>query len=182
MERQSRRDKRQATPFAHRKLVEVRRKPGRAAGHPAAWQSVPDHVDEEVFAPLPCCPHCQGGVADVEEVEQFVVDLPEVRPHVKRIVTQRGWCSHCRRRVRSSHPDQVSRAGGAAKMSLGPRAQGLAAELKHRLGVPYRKITDLLATYFKLKVTHAALVHASVRLGKAGEPTYCALALAVRHA
>jgi hypothetical protein len=41
-------------------------------------------------------------------VLQFVVDLPEVRAHVLRIITQRGWCRCCRRMVRSTHPRQTS--------------------------------------------------------------------------
>jgi transposase len=139
-EEKQRRDKKQAARFARRKHVKVRRKPGPAAGHPGAHQAVPDHVDEEVYARLSECPDCHGEVADVETLEQFVVDLPEVKPHVTRVVTERGYCPCCKRSVRSTHPRQVSQAVGAAKVSLGPRALGLAAELKHRLGVPYRKV------------------------------------------
>jgi hypothetical protein len=69
----------------------------------------------------------------VVDIEQFVIDLPEVRAFVQRIVTQRGYCGHCRRKVRSRHPAQVSDAVGAAAISLGPRALALAADLKHRM-------------------------------------------------
>jgi hypothetical protein len=125
LEEKQRRDKKQAARFARRKHVPKRRKPGRAAGHPGAYQGVPDHVDEEVYAPLSECPDCHGEVADVEVVEQFVVDLPEVKPHVTRVVTERGYCACCKRSVRSTHPRQVSQAVGAAKVSLGWRQQCL---------------------------------------------------------
>jgi len=161
-------------------VVEMRRKPGRSRGHAGTWQAVPARADEEIFAPLCRCPACGGEVSGVEDLEQFVVDLPEVRPRVQRVVTQRGWCPRCRRRVRSSHPAQVSRAGGSARVSLGGRALGLAAELKHRLGVPYRDIAELFATYFGLAVSHSALVHGSVRLARRGKPTYQALVQLVR--
>lgn len=167
--------KRQATPFARRRRVRVRRKPGRPAGHPAASQAVPDHVDENVEAPLDGCPCCGGAVSDVKDHEQFVVDIPPVRPHVTRVVTQSGWCGRCRQRVRTTHPSQVSRAGGAARVATGPRALGLAAEMKHRLGVPYRKIANLFAAYFGLRLTHGGFVHSSVRLAARGKPTYDAL-------
>jgi transposase len=169
--------KRQAAPFARRGSgnKRARRKPGRPAGHEPASRPVPEQVDEQAQAPLCGCPHCGGEVTDIEDHEQFVVDIPPVKPHTTRVVTQSGWCGTCRRRVRTTHPSQVSRAGGAAKTALGPRALGMASELKDRLGVPYRKITDFYATYFGLRVTHGALVHASPRLAARGKPTYDAL-------
>jgi uncharacterized coiled-coil protein SlyX len=175
---------RQAGRFARRKTKAPgeRRKPGRPAGHPGTYRGKPDHVDEEVFASLESCPCCGGtGFDDVENVEQFVVDIPEVKPHVTRIVTQRGRCRRCCKEVRSTDARQTSTAGGAAAVSLGPRALGLASELKHRLGVAYRKVADLFATYFHLPVTHGALVQATPRLARNAEPTYQALVQVARH-
>lgn len=167
--------KRQATPFARRKRKQHRRKPGRKPGHPGASQSTPDHVDEEIFEPLTGCPCCGGAVRDILDHEQFVVDLPKIEAHVKHIVTQSGHCDRCRKRVRSTHPDQVSNAGGAARVALGPNALGLAADLKHRYGMAYRDVAELLGTYFGIRITHGALVQSSVRLAKLGKRTYSAL-------
>lgn len=172
--------KRQAAPFARRIRAACRRKPGRKVGHVGAHQGIPDHVDEEIFEPLTGCPCCGGVVEEVTDHEQFVVDLPKVRAHVKRIVTQSGTCARCRRRVRSQHPDQVSTAGGAARVALGPNVLGLAVDLKHRYGMAYRKVADLIGTYFGIGVTHGAFVQASVRLAKLGEVTYLALLATVR--
>ena len=166
--------KRQARPFARRRRVTERKKPGRGAGHAPASQKVPGHVDEEAHEPLCACPDCAGPVSDVKDHEQYVVDI-RVKVHVRRVVTQSGWCGKCRRRVRTTHPWQVSRAGGAARVALGPVAQGMAAEMKDRLGVPYRKITDFMTTYCGLPVTHGAFVHAKPRLAARGKPTYDAL-------
>jgi transposase len=173
--------KRQAAPFARRTRKKCRSKPGRAVGHVGAHQAVPDHVDEEAFEPLRRCPCCSGPVEDITDHEQFVVDLPPVRPHVRRIVTQSGHCGRCRRRVRSRHPDQVSTAAGAARVALGPNVLGLATDLKHRYGMAYRNVADLIGTYFGIRITHGAFVQASVRLAKRGEVTYRAMVETVRN-
>lgn len=167
--------KRQATPFARRKRQKDRKKPGRKAGHVGTSQATPDHVDEEILAPLKACPCCGGKVDDVADHEQYVVDLPKIRAHVKHIVTQSGHCARCDRRVRSTHPDQVSSAAGAARVALGANALGLAADLKHRFGMAYRDVAELLGTYFGIRVTHGALVQSTTRLAKLGERTYSAL-------
>lgn len=181
LKKELRKSKRQAARFARNKRVAEPRKAGRPKGHPGARRAVPKQVDDEVFSPLGGCPCCGEEISDVEDVEQFVVEMPEVKPHVTRVVTQRGWCRRCRRNVRSTHPRQTSRAGGAAQVSLGSRALGFAAELKHRLGVTYRKVADLFTHYLGLPVTHGALVQATARLAKAAKPTYQALAQVVRH-
>src|SRR5262249_20930325 len=62
-----------------------------------------------------------------------------------RYVTESGYCSRCGRRVRSRHPEQISTAAGAAGVVIGPRAKALAADLKHRLGVPFAKICEIPA-------------------------------------
>ena len=97
-----------------------------------------------------------------------------VRAHVKRIVTQSGHCDHCEKRVRSTHPDQVSSAAGAARVALGPNVLGLAADLKHRYGIAYRGVADLIGIYFGIRVSHGALVRAARcahvrRPGRSGE-------------
>jgi hypothetical protein len=56
----------------------------------------------------------------------------------------------------------------------------MAAELKHRLGVPYRKITDFFETYCNLHVASATLVRAEQRLAELAKPTYDLLIDALR--
>lgn len=174
MERERKR-KRQASPFARSKLKKDKKKPGRPVGHEGAWKERPEHVDEEVEARLEGCPHCGGDVCDIEEVLQFVVDLPEIRAHVLKILTERAWCRRCRKSVRSTHPRQVSKAGGSAAVAVGPRAVALANELKHQQGVPYRDIASLFGRYFGLSLTHGALAQLSVRLAEKAMPDYLML-------
>jgi len=121
---------RQAAPFRRRQRLKVpadqKKRPGRRKGHPGACRQIPDHVDEQAEVPLAGCPCCGGPLAAIEAVEQFVEDLPPRRPHVTRVVTYKGTCPRCGE-VRSEHPLQMSRATGAAKVQLGPRAVALAA-------------------------------------------------------
>lgn len=78
-----------------------------------------------------------------------MLDLPsEIRFWVRRFHTQSGWCRRCRRRVRSRHPEQHSTATGAAGVQVGPRALALGVDLKHRVGVPYEKISGVFRLFF----------------------------------
>jgi len=56
----------------------------------------------------------------------------------------------------------------------------MAAEMKHRLGVSYRKICDFLHTYCQLKVCPAAFIRAEQRLADLAKPTYELLLEALR--
>ena len=51
-----------------------------------------------------------------------------------------------------THPDQISRATGAAGVVIGPRAKALASDLKHRFGASYGKIGEVLNDAFGLAV------------------------------
>ena len=104
--------------------------------------------------------------------EQFEIDIPEVRPKITRYVTHSGYCSQCSRRVRSRHPEQISEATGAAGVLIGPRAKALGADLKHRLGVPYAKISELMQVAFGLDFTRSGACQADARLAQQARPVY----------
>ena len=77
---------------------------------------------------------------------------------------------------------QISNAIGAAGNTIGPVALTMAAELKHRLGVPYRKICDFFTTYCDLTISPGTLVRAEQRLTELARPTYDLLIDALRRA
>jgi hypothetical protein len=56
----------------------------------------------------------------------------------------------------------------------------LAADLKHRLGVSYRKIAELFETAFGLEVSPGGLCQAEARLAQQAEPLYRELVEAIR--
>jgi transposase len=175
LEEARRSGKRQAAPFRRRTRKANPKKPGRKPGHAPAQRPVPDHVDAEVDVPLGACPDCGGAVDEHGTDDQYVVDVPPVRPHVTKYVNHHGCCQRCGRRVDSRHPDQTSTAKGAACVVLGPQVLALSVELKERLGVPYAKVASVLMLCFQFSVSAGALVRAAQRIAKRAEPTYEAL-------
>ena len=167
--------KRQATPFARKQHKENPKRPGRKAGQgrfTSRPRPTPDQGTETKEQPLDACPACGGPVTDVKDHEQFVVDIPEVQPTVTRYRTHSGHCAQCGQRVRSRHPEQISEATGAAGVVIGPRAKALAADLKHRLGVPYGKVVEMLGVWWGLPVSRGGLCQADARLAEQARPVY----------
>jgi transposase len=156
---------RQAAPFRRpeQKRTTAPKRPGRPKGHVGSHRPRPARVDETIEAPLSQCACCGGAVTDVEPIEQFIEDIPEVRPRVTRIVTYTGRCSRCGVTA-STHPRQMSHAVGAAGTQVGPRTLALAVDLNKRLGVPFRKTCDVLQEHLGIRVTPGALVQAEARL------------------
>ena len=166
-----------------RKRVAHPKRPGRKKGQGRfsyRRKPAPEEVTETKEAPLVCCLECGGPLTDWKEHEQFVVDIPPVEPVITRYVTHSGYCSHCRRRVRSRHPEQISEATGAAGVVVGPRAKALAADMKHRLGASYGKVCKLLNDAFGLRVTRSGWYQADVRLAEQARPVYEELVEALR--
>jgi transposase len=175
--------KRQATPFARRKLVEKPKKPGRKAGQgkfTRRQKPTAEQVKETKVAPLQGCPECGGELSAICEHEQYVADIPVVEPIITRYVTFSGYCADCHKRVRSQHPEQTSQAVGAAGVLVGPRAKALAADLKHRLGASYGKVSEALNDAFGLQVSRGGWCQADQRLAKTARPVYQDLIEAVR--
>jgi hypothetical protein len=65
-------------------------------------------------------------------------------------------------------------------VALGPRARALAADLKHRLGIPSAKVAELLRVGVGFPATASALCQSDARLAHAAEPDYRALAKTLR--
>jgi transposase len=174
--------KRQAAPFRleERKRKEKPKKPGRKGGHHGAHREKPRHIDESIEVALPCCPGCGGCLSAVEPLEQFIEEIPPVRPHVTRLVTFQGACAKCGP-VRSTHPLQVSTARGAAKTHLGPNALGVALELTKRHGLTVRKACGVLRDLFGLRLSPGGLVKASHRMAGKLKGQYDALATQAKH-
>ena len=175
--------KRQATPFARRQWVEVPKKPGRKAGQgPFVRREKPaaEQVKETKIAPLQDCPQCGGQLRAIRAHEQYVADIPVVEPTITCYVTYSGYCPDCQERVRSQHPEQTSQAAGAAGVLVGPRAKALAADLKHRLGASYGKVSEALNDAFGLQVSRSGWCQADQRLAQTARPVYQALVEAVR--
>jgi transposase len=175
--------KRQAAPFARRHWVEKPKRPGRKAGKGKfAHRELPRvvKVSETKEAKLHGCPDCGNRLQAIRKQEQFVTDIPVVEVKTTRFVTYSGYCTSCHRRVRSQHPEQTSPATGAAGVMVGPRAKALAADLKHRLGVSYGKVSEVLNDAFGLSVSRSGWCQADQKLARTARPVYEDLLEAIR--
>jgi transposase len=182
LEAAQRAGKRQATPFSKGAPKAKPKKPGRKKGHQAAHRPTPDRVNQIVEAPLPAmCPDCGSPVIEDAVQVQYQEDIP--RP-IPTVVTQFnvhvGHCAQCQRRVQGRHPDQTSDALGAAAVQIGPNALGLAAEMKHGLGVSYGKVARLLETSWGMHIARSTVARADERLANRLAPTYQQLLLHLR--
>jgi transposase len=151
---------RQAGPFRRdpsgKIPPEQHKRPGRKPGHQGFFRSVPPQVDEQIDVPLERCPRCGGAVGGVTVLEQFIEEIPPVRPRVIRLTTRQGVCGCCGE-VHSTHPLQMSQAGGCAKVQLGPRASALATLLNKGHGLTMRRTVAILRELWGLKLTPGAL-------------------------
>jgi transposase len=175
---------RQAAPFRRKQRNANPKKPGRPKGHEPALRPTPtpDHIDRVIHVPCDECPQCHMPLYDHKVVVQYQTDLPPITPIVTQFNIETGRCPCCREVRQGRHPEQISNATGAAGNTLGPVVLTLAAELKHRLGVPYRKICDFFATYCDLEICPATFVRAEQRLAELARPTYDLLIDALRRA
>src|SRR5262249_35093653 len=174
---------RQTHPFCRKQAqLGKHKKPGRPIGHPPALRPVPtpEQIDRALDVSLPECPTCHVPLCGPAVVVQYQTDLPPIVPIVTQYYIETGFCPCCRQHRQGRHPEQPSNALGAAGNALGPVVLTIAAEMKHRLGVSYRKIADFLATYSDLHVAPATFVRAEQRLVDLARPTYDLLLEALR--
>jgi transposase len=166
LEEKSRAQKRQAAPFRRGKQTGEKKKPGRKGGHvqESRPEPPPESIERTLEASVDVCPQCQGDLEDVVTHVQYQTDVPPIQPTVTQINVQVGYCPCCQLRVQGTHPEQMSQSLGAAAHALGARAIAFAADLKYRLGMPFRKISDFLSTAFGLNCSASGLCRATQRL------------------
>lgn len=168
--------RRQAAPFRRSQRTSAPQKPGRKPGHPGARRPTPERVDRTLQAPpLDACPDCTGPLTDLQELENYQTELPPIKAQVTRFLFQSGWCASCQKRVFSTHEEQTSTATGAAGHHLGPRLRAFTADLKSRLGIPYRKIQDILRVQADIEVSPGGLVQSNHRLARRAAATVQAI-------
>lgn len=175
--------KRQAAPFARRKLVERPKRSGRKPGQGKfSHRAKPTikQITETKTAKLHGCPECGGKVRDIHSHDQYVTDIPVIEVKTTHFITYSGYCRECQKRVRSRHPDQTSQATGAAGVLVGPRAKALAADLKHRLGVSYGKVSEVLQDAFGLQVSRSGWCQSDQKLSEIARPVYTELLEMIR--
>jgi transposase len=182
LEAKGRVGKRQAAPFSKGKKKSKPKRPGRKKGHKPSHRAKPDKVDQELNAPLKqsCCLHCGGPLSEARIEQQYQLDIPPVEPEVTQFNIEVAHCTCCGRQAQGRHPNQISDGLGPTAIHFGPRVLGLAAEMKHALGVPYRKVCHILAEGFGFNASAGGLARAGQRLAHKAEPTYDRLVFSLR--
>ena len=181
-------NKRTTTPFRRRssqkkKKDDEKKAPGRKPGHQGSYKAPPaeEDVDQTIRVPLNRCPECDDQLDRCEDVEQFIIELPETTPQITRLVTQRAVCDSCGR-VGSTHPLQTSEATGAAAVQFGPRAKAVAVDLHKKRGLSLNKTTELFDELFGIEMSPGAIVHTEHKLAQKAALDYLTILDELRQA
>ena len=162
-----RRGKRQAAPFSKEQRVLLPKRSGRKKGEGAftyrAAPPVEARTEEPVDVGLGVCQRC-GGAVEAEGVEVCTVtDLPKVvRPLVTEYRVSVGRCCGCGTKVRGSHPDLAWDQRGATAHRLGPRVKAMGLWLHYGVGVPLRKVPEVIREWSGITLTQSALTQAAL--------------------
>jgi transposase len=165
-----------------------RKRPGRKPGHPAALRPVPEKIDAHRDVPLPqdsaghlSCPHCNTGLADLENHERIVEDIIPAKVVVTCYHTTSGWCPCCRKRIESRALEQPPAANiPHGQLGLNALATGVLLRVTHRL--PFRQVSGLLAELPGLTVCPGAITRQVQRIADWLADDYEQLLVSVRTA
>ncbi len=184
IEELGRRGKRQAAPFSKGTPSLDPKRPGRKPGEGYGHQALPKRprrVDDTVRVGCPLwCRHCHGRVRLHGTGHQYVLDLPEVRPHVTEFVVDYGYCEECGRRVQGRHPRQVSDVLEVGTVHLGPGVISFAAYLNKVGGLSYGKTVAVIERMSGLRLSRSTCCRVLLRLARKAAPSYGGLVESVR--
>jgi transposase len=149
---------------------EKKRKRGAPAGHPGWRRPNPDHIDRTVDVPPPTiCPHCQSeDLTPMEENMEHIQEDIVIRPRtlVTRFLHGQAFCSRCHRPVVQAGEGELLNA------PIGPVAKSVAIYLRYRIGIPYRKTTELFREVFGLNFVPASALGFDRKAAIRGMPLY----------
>jgi len=189
VEELTRSGKRQAAPFSKGTRARDPKRPGRKPGQGTFKRRqapAPEQLSEppvEVPVAQPACPACGGELAFDRVEEASITDLPEViRPQVRLFRVAVHRCRGCGATARGRHPELAADQRGATAHRLGPRLLAAAHHAHYRLGVPVRKLPELLRVLTGAALTQGAITRDALRkaAGAIGA-TYSEFCDSVRH-
>ena len=178
--RLQREGKRSAGPFARRKRKDTRKKPGRKKGEgrfkglvepPASPDTT--HVD----VPTPDMCDCGGSLEFLRYEEASNTDPPQqVPPRVTKFRVPVCRCRRCGATVRGKHPDLAPEQHGATAHRYGDRMMALGHILHYGMGVPQRKIPDIMEIFLGVRPTQSTFNQDATRRSEEDlKPEYKAL-------
>ncbi len=149
---------------------EEKKKRGAPVGHPGWVRPKPDHIDRTIHVPAPTtCPHCQSDdLTPMEETTEHVQEDIVIQP--RTLVTcyrhEQAFCPRCKRPVVQAGEGELLNA------PIGPVAKSVAIYLRYRIGISYRKTTELFQDLFGLEFVPASALGFDRKAAAQGGPLY----------
>ncbi len=147
-----------------------KKKRGAPLGHPGWSRPQPDHIDRTVEVPAPMfCPHCQSeDLTPMEETTEHLQEDIVIQPRTLVTCYRHGqaFCSRCNRPVVQAGEGELLNA------PIGPVAKSVAIYLRYRIGISYRKTTELFRELFGLEFVPASALGFDRKAATQGEPIY----------
>lgn len=181
--------KRQAAPFSKGTRKDNPKTPGRKPGQGPFRRRMAPPIEQLAEPPIavpvvqPACSGCGGELAFERLEEASITDLPPVpKPQVRLFEVAVHRCSACGDTTRGHHPDLAADQRGATAHRFGPRLMAAAHHLHYGLGVPVRKLPEVLRLLAGITITQGAITLDALRqcLGPVGAK-YRELAASIRH-
>ena len=152
-----------AAPFAKGTRKKNPQRPGRKPGQGRfARRPAPSPAASTASTRVPveesCCPFCGGAWGPPEEEVVSNSDLPGQPPsEVQVFVVEKKCCQNCGKTVRGRHPAVAADQYGATAHRVGARAKAVMHTLHYGLGVPQRKVPQIMKELSGLEITQGAL-------------------------
>jgi len=169
-ERLKRQGDRQAAPFSKGKPKADPKPSGRKKGQGRFTYRRAPHPDEITAPPVDVpvkrrtCLSCGGKLIEERVDFAYVTDLPpRVKPLVRQYRVSVCRCEECGERVRGDHLDLAPGQYGPSAHRLGPRLKAMSHALHYDLGLPMRKVPELLQRLCGVRVTQSALTQDALR-------------------
>ena len=175
--------RRQAAPFSKGKPVKNPRRPGRKPGEGIfRRRNAPLQPPSEVVTAIipPCCPHCGGGLEQAGAEVVTITELPKPQPVVIAYQVPICRCRGCGKSVRGTAAGLAADQTGATAHRVGPGVMAAAHALHYGMGIPVRKVPQVLEELTGVRVTQSAVTQDALRraAGLAGR-TYEQLRLGI---
>ena len=180
--------RRQAAPFSKGKRSDKPKRPGRKPGTGLFSYRKPPSIEEvtepvvEVEVAVDVCPGCGGSLEDEGVSVAYVTDIPAIRrPQVTAYRVQVCRCRSCGKQVRGQHPDIALGQHGASAHRLGERVKAAAHVLHYGVGIPVRRVPEVLSALTGVRVSQGAISQDALRrAGGAVGDAYRTLRTSVR--
>jgi transposase len=117
--------------------------------HPA-----PDETREERAAACGACGADVSGVAQAPGESYDRIDIPEIKPHVTRVILHGGACPCCGERFKAKPP-----SGLEPGSPFGPNLRALAIYLRFQHAIGLDRLKRLMSDVFGLSISEGALVN-----------------------